>query len=140
MGAGLRTIQSNARSYTNRARRDNRITQKTREAHADAVGTGGVGLAAVPALPVGSEFGTAFSGRGVVEADRSTGAVDRSMPPPPFFPTSGPPPLTRLPPMALAPQVPFHGYHNGDGRSSGGPPYAAGPAPEPPPGSRGPEW
>jgi hypothetical protein len=138
MGAGLRTIQSNARSYTNRARRDNRITQKTREAHADAVGTGGVGLA-VPALPVGTEFGAAFVGRGV-EADRSPGGVDRSMPPPPFFPTSGPPPPTRLPPMALAPQVPFRGYHNGDGRSSGGPPYAAGPAPEPPPVSRVPGW
>ncbi|KAK3902249.1 hypothetical protein C8A05DRAFT_44284 [Staphylotrichum tortipilum] len=37
MGAGLRTIQSNARSYTNRARRDNRGSRKPREAPADTV-------------------------------------------------------------------------------------------------------
>ncbi|KAK4235327.1 hypothetical protein C8A03DRAFT_17916 [Achaetomium macrosporum] len=37
MGVGLRSIQSNARSYTNRARRETRISRKTRESQAEAV-------------------------------------------------------------------------------------------------------
>ncbi|KAK3295304.1 uncharacterized protein B0H64DRAFT_143988 [Chaetomium fimeti] len=138
MGAGLRTIQSNARSYTNRARRDSRISQKTREAQADVLSTGSVGLP-LPLLPVGSEFGTAFTNHGV-EPDRSSTAADRSMPPPPFFPSSGPTPSTRLPPMALAPQVPFRGYPDGNARLMSGPPNTGAPAPEPPPGSGPPIW
>jgi hypothetical protein len=107
------------------------MSQKTREAQAETLGTGVVGLG-LPSLPVGSEFGTAFTGHGA-EADRSM------PPPPPFFPTSGPSPGTRLPPMVLAPQVPFRGYLNGNARSTSGPPNTA-PAPEPPPATRGPEW
>ncbi|KAH6838538.1 hypothetical protein B0I37DRAFT_240347 [Chaetomium sp. MPI-CAGE-AT-0009] len=140
MGAGLRTIQSNARSYTNRARRDNRISQKTREAQAEVLGTSSVGLP-VPLLPVGSEFGTAFTNHSV-EPDRSSAAADRSMPPPPFFPTSGPASSTRLPPMALAlaPQAPFRGYADGNTRLMSGPSNTGAPAPEPPPGNGPPIW
>jgi hypothetical protein len=141
MGAGLRTIQSNARSYTNRARRDNRISQKTREAQADAATIG----AASGGLPVGvgTEFGTAFTGRGHDQPGHPAG--DRSntslMPPPRFIPASGHAHGTRLPPMIPTPQVPFPGYINDTPRSMAGPSHPAPAATEPPPsGTRPLDW
>ncbi|KAK4149655.1 hypothetical protein C8A00DRAFT_46757 [Chaetomidium leptoderma] len=144
MGSGLRSIQSNARSYTNRARRDNRISQKTREAQADAA-TAGSAVLAPGMLPVGTEFGTAFRARGPDQPghlDRIGVGGDRNdtnlMPPPPFIPMSAPSPSTRLPPMALAPQAPFRGYLNGSNpRSSGGPSHAIS---GPPPSSGAIDW
>lgn len=151
MNAGLRTIQSNARSYTNRARRDSRISQKTREAQAEVM-TVGQGALPIPGLPVGSEFGTAFTGHGV-DLDRAPGPgvvtipmsapgpVDRSMPPPPFIPSSGPHSGTRLPPMALPPQAPYNqGYLNGNMRPLSGLSHVGAPAPEPPPVARAQNW
>ncbi|KAK4143145.1 uncharacterized protein C8A04DRAFT_12609 [Dichotomopilus funicola] len=151
MNAGLRTIQSNARSYTNRARRDSRISQKTREAQAEVMSVG-QGALPMPGLPVGSEFGTAFTGHGV-DLDRAPGpgvvtvpmsvpgSVDRSMPPPPFIPSSGPHSGTRLPPMALPPQAPYHqGYPNGNVRPLSGLSHVGAPAPEPPPVARAQNW
>jgi hypothetical protein len=141
MGAGLRTIQSNARSYTNRARRDNRVSRKPREPQSDAVpSVDPPSLAAVP-LPVGSEFGTAFTGRPPDppgHPDPMRDLRDRNsnslMPPPPFIPTGGgTTQTTRLPPMALAPPAPFRGYLDADDRPTGGPSRPAGLAPEPPP-------
>ncbi|AEO55669.1 hypothetical protein MYCTH_2299736 [Thermothelomyces thermophilus ATCC 42464] len=138
MGAGLRTIQSNARSYTNRTRRDSRISQKMREAQAEALGTGSLGFA-LPALPLGSEFGTAF---GTLLGDRNAGAAGiRSMPPPPLFPAAtGPPPGNRLPPMILAPKSPPGAYADGGARPTPGPPGAAVSASEPRPAPRAPDW
>ncbi|KAK4098994.1 hypothetical protein N658DRAFT_498812 [Parathielavia hyrcaniae] len=131
MGAGsLRAIQSNARSYTNRARRDHRISQKTRGAQA--------GLAS-GALPVGTEFGTAFTGRGYEErghADpRGIATGERSntslMPPPPFIQAAHHAHGTRLPPIIPTPQAPFHGHVDGAPWSAAGPlrPGAAAEAP-----------
>lgn len=150
MGAGLRTIQSNARSYTNRTRRDTRVSQKTRAAQAEAGSAGAPGPASGP-LPVGSEFGMAFASFGSGQlgqpshlnlAGEGAGQSSTSlMPPPPFMRrTNGPALSTRLPPMVLAPQPPpFQEYRNGDERSMGGPvpPLPAGLAPEPPPLRRG---
>jgi hypothetical protein len=146
MGAGLRTIQSNARSYTNRARRDNRISQKTREAQADAAPIG-VGSGGLP-VGVGTEFGTAFTGRGHDQPghpDHMRPPVDRSntglMPPPPFIPASGHAHGTRLPPMIPTPHVPFPGYINDTPSSVAGPSRpAAAPSDFSLPSNRPPDW
>jgi hypothetical protein len=146
MGAGLRAIQSNARSYTNRSRRDNRASQKTREARADAGSASGVSAAEpvpVPAqvpLPVGTEFGTAFGGRRAEQPGQSNlggeigGQSSTSlMPPPPvmLLRPSGPAPAIRLPPMAITPPVGFQPRRS-SGRSRG-PSFPTSLAPEPPP-------
>ncbi|KAL2152890.1 hypothetical protein VTH82DRAFT_4045 [Thermothelomyces myriococcoides] len=83
MGAGLRTIQSNARSYTNRARRESRVSQKMRETHAEALSAGPLGFM-LPAPPIGSgEFGTAFGGGLPLGDHRNAGTAGiRSIPPP----------------------------------------------------------
>ncbi len=143
MGAGLRTIQSNARSYTNRTRRDSRVSQKTRAAQAEASSAGAPGPASAP-LPVGSEFGTAFASLGPGQlgqpshlniAGEGAGQSSTSLmpPPPPFMRrTNGPSLGTRLPPMVLAPQPPpFQEYRNPDERPMGGPgpPLPAGQTP-----------
>ncbi|KAK4122983.1 hypothetical protein N657DRAFT_645692 [Parathielavia appendiculata] len=143
MGAGLRAIQSNARSYTNRARRDNRISQKTREAQADAASVGPVS----GALPVGTEFGTAFTGRGYDQlghADRGTLTGNRSntglMPPPPFIPGPGHANSTCLPPIIPTPQVSFQGHMDGTPWSLAGPSRPGAAADPPLSSSRPPGW
>ncbi|KAL1835409.1 hypothetical protein VTJ49DRAFT_6779 [Mycothermus thermophilus] len=130
MGAGLRTIQSNARSYTNRARRDVRISQKTREAQAQAEAAAGGPLnLPLPGLPVGSEFGTAFN-------------TAHPPPPPPRHEHdqrladrvsgSNPPAGTGVPTPGPAPPPPPRGMSD---RATMPPPafLAAGPGTRPPP-------
>ncbi|KAK4135254.1 hypothetical protein BT67DRAFT_269687 [Trichocladium antarcticum] len=128
MSAGLRTVQSNARSYSNRARRDNRTLRKAREAH----GAAGSAVSADLPLPVvphpaGTEFGAAFPGHGSGHSQASTTEAGSrntttTMPPPPFIPTRRGPLANALPP---ATQVSFGGYLNGRSRPatalSGGP-------------------
>ncbi|KAL2158845.1 hypothetical protein VTH06DRAFT_4037 [Thermothelomyces fergusii] len=119
MGAGLRTIQSNARSYTNRTRRDGRISQRFWEAPAEALGTGPPSFA-LPAPPVGRELGAPF---GPTLGDRNAGTAGiRSIPPPPpppppplFSTAAGPPPGNRLPPMILEPISLPGAYADGGG-------------------------
>ncbi|KAK3357949.1 hypothetical protein B0T25DRAFT_499625 [Lasiosphaeria hispida] len=128
MSAGLRTIQSNARSHTNRWRRETRMSQKSR------LETEGVppGLTS----PVEDEFSAGFTeppdptttptahehghghGHGNMPGARSSAEIM----PPPFLPSSGPPlasPLHPAPPGV--PPVPFGGYLNGKStKASGG--------------------
>ncbi|KAK3302702.1 uncharacterized protein B0T15DRAFT_404576 [Chaetomium strumarium] len=146
MGVGLRSIQSNARSYTNRARREVRMSKKTRESQAEAVSLDPVGLPSLAALPPpppppppppapAPTQGPASSGTG-----RSHAHPIVPMPPPtrPPLPTL----TTRLPPISLTPQEAeiFGGYLNSHPDSLGGISRRAGVASHGVPLGRGPDW
>ena len=126
MSAGLRTIQSNARSYSNRARRDHRILRKAREAHAEVGSLDSVDLPPpVPHVPhpAATEVGAAFPdhergqpakvGRNLPAPDAGSRSTSNIMPPPPYIPASRPPFRDSLPPVT---QVSFGGYLNGRSR------------------------
>lgn len=99
MSAGLRTIQSNARSYSNRARREQRLLQKRREAQAqiqaqaeEAQAAGAVPVCLPPppqlpppppTLPPPADFGAAFPSHGPDHPDHAAGRR-HAVPPPPF--------------------------------------------------------
>ncbi|GAB1319932.1 hypothetical protein MFIFM68171_10142 [Madurella fahalii] len=141
MSAGLRTIQSNARSYTNRARRDNRLSQRTWGSREDA------GPVPLPSGPVGTEFGTAFVrprpeergtlGRLPSDADGNSRSGANLMPPPPLIHATGAPFTGTLPPI---PQMPFPPDANRRSNLGSGPFGPTGPPEEPPPAGRGSAW
>ncbi|AEO68699.1 uncharacterized protein THITE_2118280 [Thermothielavioides terrestris NRRL 8126] len=146
MGVGLRTIQSNARSYTNRARRESKLEQKTRESQAEAVSIASMGpppLAHLPRpLPMAAEQGTTFTDRGALAGGwRSDASL---MPPPPTCgPPGGPGPLPggRLPPITLTPLENLGGYGNGGFGARGAFSHPAGPQQQqPPPSGMVPDW
>ncbi|KAK4115996.1 hypothetical protein N656DRAFT_774178 [Canariomyces notabilis] len=151
MSAGLRTIQSNARSYTNRSRRDNRISQKTREAQAEAAAAGPLSSAVPAAGPIGTGFGVAFARKVTGNPELSTTGSSpghntstshnppRSnagiMPPPPLIP----PNLNHASLPGSLPrgqQVPFDGYLNGRSQPESGQSRE----PQPPVPGRGQDW
>ncbi|KAL2127558.1 hypothetical protein VTI74DRAFT_10550 [Chaetomium olivicolor] len=135
MGSGLRTIQSNARSYTNRARRDSRISQNARDATQADVETGlsiSTGLPPPGSLPAGAAFEEGFEGYGIGPPDRAQEVGQRNdaelMPPPPSIPSGRPPSTGRLPPIAPAPPGHFPGYVDNSSRSGYGQPRLGPPA------------
>ncbi|KAL2260901.1 hypothetical protein VTK26DRAFT_4954 [Humicola hyalothermophila] len=131
MSAGLRTIQSNARSYSNRARRDNRLAERAREVQCEVACVGSVELPPVGShLGIRSDIGTAYAGHGVGQRERlgpnhadpvgrTNGRdIDTTMPPPPpppptLIPASEPPFTRSLPPVS---ELSFGGYPNGKSR------------------------
>jgi len=123
MSTGLRTIQSNARSYTNRWRREAKISQKARsiEAGGPPVHHPGSGLGPVTNMglisPVDDEFGGSFLGG---SDEMGTPASDSMTPtqtprpnnpglmPPPYLPGGGPPVTS-----PAQPGMGFPAYMNG---------------------------
>ncbi|VBB86228.1 Putative protein of unknown function [Podospora comata] len=110
MSAGIRTIQSNARSHTNRWRKESRTSQKGREA--PLLLPRGPLNTSMPTLPTSEMGSTDMAGdfespiplQGPVhyQPHRDVGL----MPPPPFpLSSSGP-----LPANGTTPSIPFAGY------------------------------
>ncbi|KAK0665489.1 hypothetical protein QBC41DRAFT_327827 [Cercophora samala] len=123
MSAGIRTIQSNARSHTNRWRRESRASQKGREGPLglphDLNNTGMPTLASSGMEPINMtrDFGLPDSFQAPLGGGISNDPTPRTMhhqpakdaglmPPPPFpAPGSG-----ALPTEGTAPSIPFAGY------------------------------
>lgn len=117
MSTGLKTIQSNARSYTNRWRREAKISQKTRagEPAGGQISQPGVGMGPVTNMglisPVEDEFGGGFLGtseemQATPTAESMGGLTPRAnnpgMMPPPFLPVGVP--------ASLQHGMGYHGY------------------------------
>ncbi|KAK3368419.1 hypothetical protein B0H63DRAFT_76107 [Podospora didyma] len=115
MSVGLKNIQSNARSYTNRWRRESRLSQKSRPFELEITGLGQLSPVGVVS-PLNDALGHNHPGNpsntnSTLHPPISACSDAEAMPPPPFLPISNrPPPL--LSPVSTS-KLPFAGYMNG---------------------------
>ncbi|KAL2015679.1 hypothetical protein VTK56DRAFT_5036 [Thermocarpiscus australiensis] len=145
MSAGLKAIQSHARSYANRMRREHRIAQRAREGQASAASVGLLGLVPPDLRQASGGFGTTYGGHGAQGPNNgqrnlpglAAGNSGGLMRPPLFTPTRGDPFRNALPPV---PQVFSGGYFNSKPRPTGGLPCSGGPPSEPQSSSGAPDW
>ena len=122
MSAGLRTIQSNARAYSNRARREDRRRAREAQSQTGVINIGSLDLPPLIAYQSGPQVGTGLAGH--APGPPTTSA---SLSRPPLAPAAGnrmvnvaiqPPSLIDSPPLAgRLPPMPQASF--GDGRAAG---------------------